>query len=73
MAAMVKYRTYTATLPDDRVIRKGIAFDSDELNDEGPHYFFAAGAVISDGPIIHIEEFPGLDDVHDLTIIHAVG
>ncbi len=44
-------------------IRKGIATDSEDLEDQGPEFFFPPGCKITKGPLIRIEDFVGLDDV----------
>ncbi len=63
MANLIQYRVFTATLSNGSVVRKGLAVDSEDLNEEGPEYFFPPGAKISEGPTVHIEDFPALDDV----------
>lgn len=59
-----KFQIYTGELATGDIIRKGIATDSEELKDSGPGFFFPAvvGTIIK-GPVINIEDFPGLVDV----------
>lgn len=58
-----EFQVYTAELTAGTVVRKGIATDSEDLKDSGPEFFFPPVAgEIRKGPIIKIEDFPGLDE-----------